>query len=190
MLSHAAALAGRTEWMPVITASSAAVAALAMALVARRRRTRILWLTVLVALALALAFAPALLVYLPPIAINVAFGVYFASTLGHGREPRITRFARLVRGGTLPPDLASYTRALTWIWTALFFGSALISLILAVFAPLVVWSTFTNVASYALVAALFIGEHLWSRMRFAEHGTPPIGEVLRIVVRDGRFPRP
>jgi uncharacterized membrane protein len=189
VLSHAAALAGRTEWMPAITAGSAAVVALAMMVVARSVRIRMLWAAGVAALAASLAYAPALLVYLPPVAINLAFGVYFASTLRPGREPRIARFARLARGGPLPPDLARYTRVLTWIWTALFFGSALVGVILAVFAPLVVWSTFTNVASYAIVAALFVGEHVWRRMRFGQHRHARIGEVLRIVVRDGWFPR-
>jgi uncharacterized membrane protein len=65
-----------------------------------------------------------------------------------------------------------------------------VGLVLAVFAPLVVWSTFTNVASYAIVAALFVGECLWRRVRFTQDRHTPIGEMLRIVVRDGRFPRP
>jgi uncharacterized membrane protein len=190
VLSHAAALAGRSEWMPAITAGSAAIVALAMMLAAGDVRIRMLWAVALAALALVFAFAPWLLVYLPPVAINLAFGAWFASTLRPGREPCIARFARLAHGGTLPTDVASYARGLTWVWTALFFGLAVVGLVLAIFAPLVVWSTFTNLVSYALVAALFVGEHVWRRVRFAQQGHVPIGELVRIVVRDGRLPRP
>ena len=80
-------------------------------------------------------FAPSLLLFVPPAALNVAFGVFFAVTLAPGREPRIASFARLERG-ELPPDLARYTRRLTWLWTVFFFASAAIGLLLAAFAPL------------------------------------------------------
>ena len=95
MLSHAAALAGRVDWMPRITVAVAAIVGLAMIVAARDRRTKWLWGAGLVAVAAILAFAPAALVFLPPAAINVAFGAYFASTLRAGREPRIARFARI-----------------------------------------------------------------------------------------------
>ena len=188
MLSHAAVLAGRADWMPALTAAVAGVVGLAMIVAAPDRRARLLWGVGLAVLAAIWALAPAWLVYLPPAAINVAFGTYFASTLRAGREPRIARFARMERGGTLPLDLARYTRRLTWIWTVLFFGSAVAGLALAAFAPIEVWSTFANVASYLLVAALFVGEYLWRKMRFRQYRHAPLHELLRNVVRDGRFP--
>ena len=179
MLSHAAVLAGRPGWIPGITAGIAAIIALSMAIGVRDRRVRLAWAAVLVALAAVWAVAPALLVFLPPAAINVAFGLYFASTLRPGREPRIARFARLERGGALPPDLAVYTRRLTWIWTAVFFGSAVAGLLLAAFAPLVVWSTFANGVSY------LVGR-VW---RFRQYRHAPLPALLQIVLRDGRWPR-
>ena len=55
------------------------------------------------------ASRPPLLLFVPPAALNVAFGVFFGVTLAPGREPRIATFARLERG-ELPPDLRRYTR--------------------------------------------------------------------------------
>ena len=189
MLSHAAVLAGRPDWIPGITAGVAANIALAMVVGGRDRRARLGWVAALAALAAVRVVAPRLLLYLPPAAINVAFGLYFASTLRPGREPRIARFARLERGGTLPPDLAAYTRRLTWIWTALFFGSAAAGLLLAALAPLVVWSTFANGESYLVVAGLFVGEYAWRVWRFRQYRHAPLPALLRTVLRDGRWPR-
>ena len=131
---------------------------------------------------------PSLLLYAPPAALNIAFGVFFAVTLAPAREPRIATFARLERGGELPPDLARYTRRLTWLWTLLFFGSAAVGLLLAVFASLAVWSAFVNVASYVAVAALFVGEYLYRKLRFPQYRHAPLATLLRIVVQDRRSP--
>lgn len=182
-------MSGRPDWLPGITAAVAAVIALALAAGASGLPARLAWLGALAALAALWKFAPALLVFLPPAAINVAFGIYFASTLRAGREPRIARFARLERDATLPADLAAYTRRLTWIWTVLFFASAAAGLLLAAFAPLTVWSTFANLVSYLLVAGLFAGEYAWRRWRYREYRHAPLHALLRIVVRDSRFPR-
>jgi uncharacterized membrane protein len=184
VLSHAAALGGRAEWMPGITACVAAVIAVALALGDRSARRRIAWFAALVALALAWRFAPALLLFLPPAAINVAFGVFFASTLRAGREPRIAGYARRERGGALPDDLARYTRRLTWIWTVYFFAAASAGLALAVFAPLAVWSAFANVASYVLVGLLFVGEYAYRRLRFRHYVHAPLRALVAIVVQD------
>lgn len=186
MLSHGAALAGRPDWMPGITATVALIVAIALLIATREPRLRIAWLIVAVAVALGWRYAPSLLLYLPPAALNLAFGAFFAVTLAPGREPRIARFARLERGAELPPDLARYTRRLTWLWTAFFFGSAACGLLLAAFAPLHVWSAFVNVASYAAVAALFVGEYLYRKWQYPHYRHAPLATLVRIVVEDRR----
>lgn len=186
MLSHGAALAGRPEWMPAITAAVALIVALALLLASREPRLRSGWLIVAAVVPLAWHYAPSLLLYVPPAALNVAFGGFFAVTLAPGREPRIASFARLERGGDLPADLGRYTRRLTWVWTALFFGSAAVGLLLAALAPLNVWSAFVNVASYVAVAALFVGEYLCRKLRFPQYRHAPLSTLLRIVVQDRR----
>jgi uncharacterized membrane protein len=187
VLSHGAALAGRPEWMPGITATVALIIAFALVIAAREPRLRIVWLIVAIAIALGWHYAPPLLLYAPPAALNVAFGVFFGVTLAPGREPRIASFARLERGGTLPPDLARYTRRLTWLWAGFFFGSAAAGLLLAGFAPLAVWSAFVNVVSYVAVAALFVGEYLYRKLRFPQYRHAPLATLVRIVVQDRRL---
>ena len=186
VLSHGAALGGRPEWMPGITAIVALIIAAMMLVASREPRPRAVWLIVALAVSLGWHYAPSLLLYLPPAALNVAFGVFFAMTLAPGREPRIASFARLERGGDLPSDLADYTRRLTWLWTGLFFVSAAVGLLLAAFAPLHVWSAFVNAASYIAVAALFVGEYLYRKIRFPHYRHVPLATLVRIVVQDRR----
>ena len=113
------------------------------------------------------------LLYLPPVAINLWLMLLFGATLRKDSTPLISRIARLERG-ELTPELAAYTRRLTWIWTWLFLGMALESLLLALFAPLTLWSWFVNVWNYVLVATLFLGEQLYRRLRFTryDHASP------------------
>ena len=175
--------------MPAITAGVGLMIAVALAIGARGFRARLAWLAAAAGVALVWRLAPALVLFLPPAAINVALGAFFASTLPRGREPRIARYARLERGDELPPDIARYARRLTWIWTVFFFASAIVGLLLAVAAPLAVWSAFANVVSYLLVAGLFVGEYGYRRLRFAHHRHASLLRTFRIVAQDGRFRR-
>ena len=184
VLSHAAALADRAAWMPAITAGVGAVIAIALATGAASLRTRIAWIAALVAIAVVFIVAPALLVFAPPAAINLAFAVFFGGTLSAGSEPRIARYARRERGAPLPDDLARYTRALTWIWTIWFVAAAAIGVALAAFASLETWSAFANIASYVVVAALFVGEYAYRRVRFRHYAHAPLRTLLAIVRED------
>ena len=186
MLSHGAAMAGRGDWMPAITAAVALVVSIALTIAAASGRARAVWLAIALITLAAWALAPSLLLFAPPAALNVAFGLFFAATLAPGREPRIATFARLERGGDLPPDLAAYTRRLTWIWTIFFFASAAIGVALAAFAPLAVWSAFVNVASYVAIAVLFVGEYVYRRLRYRGYRHAPLTALVRIVVEDRR----
>ena len=112
--------------------------------------------------------APYVLLVAPPILINAALACLFGSTLLPGRDPFISRFARMEQG-TLPADLARYTRRLTWIWTLLFTAMAATALALALFGSLAAWSTFTNVVTYTLVAVFFAGEHAYRRVRYRQY---------------------
>ena len=121
VLSHGAALADRPDLMRSITAAVVVVVAIALFVAARDARVRMAWLVIAAATLALWRLTPTLLLFLPPAALNVAFGWFFANTLRAGREPRIATFARLERGEPLPPELALYTRRLTWLWTILLF---------------------------------------------------------------------
>ena len=128
------------------------------------------------------------LLYLPPIAINLALCWLFGRTLVHGRVPLIARFA-LMEQGTLTEELAAYTRRLTWLWTLLFAGAALASLLLALSGNRDAWSLFTNLVNYLLVAALFLGEFAYRRLRYRNYRHQSPLELLRNVRKTNLFER-
>jgi len=115
----------------------------------------------------------AALPYLPPVAVNLALAGLFGVTLRAGSESMISRFARLERG-TLEPDLERYCRALTWIWTLFFVVMAALSAVLAALPDSTAWQWFSALGNWLCVAALFAGEWVYRRLRFAHyrHGSP------------------
>jgi uncharacterized membrane protein len=126
--------------------------------------------------------------FLPPIAINLALAWVFGRTLRHGRMPLISRFA-LMEQATLSPEVAAYTRLLTWLWTVLFIAAAAVSLVLALSGHHDAWSLFTNLINYLLVGALFLGEFAYRRVRFRNYRHHSPLQLLRNVRRAKLFER-
>ena len=118
-------------------------------------------------------------VVLPPVLIDLALCWLFGRTLRRGAEPLITSFARHARGGDLPPELRGYTRRVTLAWTLLFAAMAAVAAWLAVSGPLRAWSLFVYVGSPTLVAALFLGEFAWRRVRFRRHPPARLADMLK-----------
>lgn len=132
--------------------------------------------------------ADELVLFLPPIAINLGLAFFFASTLGRDREPLISVFARVERGG-LTPELKVYTRCLTWIWVVFFLTMAAVSLVLAVTGPRAAWAWFTGVGNYLCVGMLFVGEYVYRRVRFShyQHASPlRLLGIVRRAIRELR----
>jgi uncharacterized membrane protein len=90
---------------------------------------------------------------------NLALCWLFGHTLLGGREPLITRFARIMRRGDMPPQVLSFTRGATLAWALFFAGIAAVSVLLFVSAPLDVWSTFSNLVCGPLVGLMFVCEY-------------------------------
>lgn len=124
------------------------------------------------------------LFHVTPVAIYLCLAVLFGHTLRPGRVPLITRFAALERD-PLPDEIAAYTRRLTWIWTLFFILMAMTATALSLFAPLTIWSLFTNFVSYVLTAALFFGEYVYRRIRYAHYEHLSLRDMIRLV-RDSR----
>lgn len=103
--------------------------------------------------------------YLPPFVLNAVVAAFFLQSLRFGREPLITRFARIARGH-LEPAIHVYTRRLTWVWGMFCTGLALISLLLAWWAPRMWQLMFANGLNYLMMLLLFAGENLYRRWRF------------------------
>ena len=185
---HAAVLLGAPDWGPRCTAIAGSLAAFLWA-AARRRREAYAFAAALAVTLGALALgAPYVLLVAPPILINAALACLFGSTLLPGRDPFISRFARMEQG-TLPADLARYTRRLTWIWTLLFTAMAATALALALFGSLAAWSTFTNVVTYTLVAVFFAGEHAYRRVRYRQYRHASLPDLVSNVRSAGLFAR-
>jgi len=100
--------------------------------------------------------------YAAPVLICSALAWMFGRTLMPGQVPLITRFAQAM-SGPLSPEVQRYTRGVTKFWVALLTTLAVVNLLLALFAPPVVWSLFTNFISYLLLGAVFLGEWLFRR---------------------------
>lgn len=169
--------------LALMAAAYAAALAPALLQAARRNRAAALGAAALLLACLAVLAWQAdrlVLLYLPPVAINLWFALLFGASLRRGSLPLITRIARLERG-ELEPELAAYTRRLTAIWTALFLAMATESLLLALFAPVALWSWFVNVWNYVFVAALYLGEQVYRRLRYARYAHASPLALVRLI---------
>lgn len=185
---HYSILFAAPEWPARVNAAAAATGALIWAFAAARLGAALLCAAVLAILGVAFALVPQLLLFAPPVLINGMLAAVFAASLRPGRKPLIGIFASLEHG-ELPNDLARHARLITWCWALLLAAIAIVSLALAAWAPMPVWSLFTNVVSYVLVATLFAGEYLYRRMRFRQYPHASLPAVIRNVRRVNLFAR-
>jgi uncharacterized membrane protein len=129
---------------------------------------------------------PVLPLYVPPIIVPAFLACVFGNTLRQGRTPLIEQLIRLLHApGDDEPESAvwPYARRLTAAWTVLFVALAAFNLVLALLAEpdgllraggiaprLAVshelWSLFTNLIEYLVVAAFFLLEYAYRRQRF------------------------
>ena len=119
--------------------------------------------------------------YLPPVLISGTLLQVFGHSLLPGNEPLISRFARRVDGIDDPRSM-DYTRGLTWFWTLAFAAILIESVLLALFAPLEIWSLFTNLLNYAIIAALFVLEYIYRLLYFRR--PPSLRSILSAVKPD------
>ena len=71
----------------------------------------------------------------------------------------VTRLATIIHGGSLPPEIAHYTRSVTVAWTLFFLLMATTSMTLFASGQREWWSAFINLFSWPLVAAAFLVEY-------------------------------
>jgi uncharacterized membrane protein len=162
----------------------------------RAGRRRLIWLAagagVLLTCTIAVewpeAGAQAMLV-VPPFLGCLMASAFFAHSLMPGEDPIITRLCRISRGEALPDGLAEYSRLLTWGWTLL---PALLGFAgLAAFAAggLEAWSWATNVVSPSLLAAYFVGEHIYRGFRHPHLGRPSILRTFNVMLSSASWRR-
>lgn len=130
--------------------------------------------------------------FLPPVLINLGLLLVFGATLRARRVPLVERLLRIAYTKKLPPGLSQWARRMTWIWVIFFACMALLSLGLARWAPLDVWSLFVNILYYFFVVALFAFQHVYRHVRFRHHGSMSLRrlacDVARISPRDPAHP--
>lgn len=97
--------------------------------------------------------------FLQHVTINLMLGIWFGRSLLRQREPLCTTFAHLLHP-VMHEQLRRYTYRLTQIWTLFFFAMAATSILLFLFSPVAVWSTFANLLTLPLVALLFLIEYI------------------------------
>jgi uncharacterized membrane protein len=98
-----------------------------------------------------------------PVLVNAALLAGFAYSLGTPMSA-VERMARL-RGEDFPPVAQAYMRKVTQVWCGFFVVNGAIAFATALWASEAVWSLYTGVISYVLMAVLFGAEYL-VRLRF------------------------
>jgi uncharacterized membrane protein len=114
--------------------------------------------------------------YLPPIIISATLLWLFARSLQGDREPLITALARNLFQER-DPEVLHYTRRVTQLWSLFILGMLLECLLLALLAPVEVWSLFVNILNYLFIGLLFLLEFIYRRIHFSQRSS--VAVVLR-----------
>lgn len=122
----------------------------------------------------------AALYYLQHLGAHLTLGVVFGRTLFGAGEPLITRIARVMQpGGQISERQRHFTRQVTMAWTAFFFGNALLSTLLFIFAPVAVWSVHANLLTGPLLGLMFLIEYLVRRRVLPPEERPGFMAAIR-----------
>lgn len=108
----------------------------------------------------ALAMHAELALYLENLGFLCALSALFAISLRGRHEALVTRLARRVRNGDMPPPVVAYTRSATVAWAVFFAAMAIVSTALFVTGSRTVWSAFVNLAVWPLTATMFLLEYI------------------------------
>lgn len=194
LLAHASVLTGSRT----LSCTALAVLAIVVLYPGLRRWNRHAWtgLAAFVAVAAALAVAGDsfwLMVTLS-IALPALVAGAFVQSLRSGKTPIITLIAARMNN-PLSTELATYTRRLTALWAGVIALLLLIELALAVFATPQAWSSYANGYVYAVLAAVFVVEYLYRRIRYRRLQQPKLHSYLKQLLRSrdlttGRFDAP
>lgn len=117
--------------------------------------------------------------FLEHVLFNGVLGYVFGRTLARGREPLCSRFAAVVHGRPLAPEIAAYTRRITAAWTIFFAAIVTVSALLFATAPIETWSTFANYLTLPLAALMFVGEHACRRFALPNVRRSTLVETFR-----------
>jgi uncharacterized membrane protein len=139
---------------------------LAAGMAARRVRHHLVATLLLVPLSVALLLLSwrsiehnfAMMILLQQCGAYLALALLFGRSLLRGQVPLCSRWAAMLHG-PLPRQAQRYTRAVTVAWTVFFIAIASLSAGLYAWAPLRLWSLFSNFLILPLAAVMFVGEY-------------------------------
>lgn len=109
-----------------------------------------------------------LLIYLPPTILPLILLVVFLRSLTATNTPIITQFAIKIEG-KLSVEKQLYTKNITKLWVIIFAFMVGQSIILAILAPLTVWSWATHIGNYILIALVIVAEFFYRQWRFGSN---------------------
>ncbi|MCC2657796.1 MAG: ketosynthase [Panacagrimonas sp.] len=115
---------------------------------------------------------------LPALLVPAFLFAVFGASLRPGRTALITRIATAARP-SISVQIVRHTRRLTALWTLLFAAMVVASVVLLLLGRTDWWSLQTNLFNYLACAALFVGDHLYRRFRFADEPQPGFIDYLR-----------
>ena len=166
------------------------------AVVAWRSRHRYAWLVVCAALAaLAWQYTSAIgdyavwVYFIQHAGGNAVMALVFGRSLVGNRVPLCSRIAAIVHG-PLEPEVARYTRRVTWAWTVFFAVTAGVSALLFAYAPIMLWSVFANLLAVPLVALMFAVEYVVRLWLLPDIKHAPILAAIRLCLRSTRASPP
>jgi len=106
------------------------------------------------------------LIFLPPVFIPFVLLVVFMQSLGSSQVPLITQFAEKIEGGNLDSERKVYTRHVTQLWVVVFVIMIVEAIGLGIWASIDIWSWFTHIGNYVLIATILLFEFIYRCYRF------------------------
>lgn len=122
------------------------------------------------------------MLYAVPVLIHLFLCGLFGLTLLPGRKPLISAYVE-VQYESVPAAMYRYTRRVTAVWAGFFALMALQSLLLALFAPVQIWSLFVNFINYVFVLVLFLAEYTVRKRVFHDRRHASFPQFLRTLAR-------
>ncbi len=111
------------------------------------------------------------IIYLPPILMMLTILYPFIRSVTPGKTPLITRFYQLSKAEN-NPEKVRYTNKLTWLWIIFIILLIINNMVLSIWAPLDIWSLFTNFINYLLLLAMLVFEWIFRLFWFQQWDSP------------------
>lgn len=100
------------------------------------------------------------IIFIPPVLFSGMACYMFARSLWGNRDPFITAIAKRVYQKKMTEKIYLYTRYCTIFWAVVTGIICIESIMLALFAPLYIWSLFCNILNYIILVVCFVTEYV------------------------------